>query len=147
MQKSITYQRGEYTFELLDGVLYSMNHYWFMDLGEGRIRCGFTPMVSQSMGETIDFEITINQGVKVVEYDVIGWIESMKAQNDLYALMSGIFVSSNPHLDIDLDDLVADPMGNGWLYEIQGHPPEHCFTLMDYLQHLDSCFEAHLGQS
>ena len=92
------------------------------------------------MGETIDFETTVNSGDQIIEYDVIGWIESMKAQNDLYAPMSGGFLRTNPHLDVDLDALVSDPMGAGWLYEIRGNPPAHAFTVDDYIRHLETCF-------
>ncbi len=76
----------------------------------------------------------------VTEGQEIGFIESKKAESDLFAPMTGRLVRFNRELLGDPSTINVDNYGAGWLFEVEGQG-ESLMTPEEYLHHLDAVWE------
>ncbi len=70
------------------------------------------------------------------ERQEIGFIESKKAESDLFSPTSGELVRFNEELLSDPSAINVDKYGNGWLFEMETKG-EELLTAPQYIDHLE----------
>ena len=80
-------------------------------------------------------------GRSVAQGESLGEIESVKAVSDIYAPVSGEIVAVNDKLTDDLEVLVADPFGAGWIAKIKIRDAAGLDELLDYAAYQKLCAE------
>jgi glycine cleavage system H protein len=78
--------------------------------------------------------------VQLTDRQQIGFIESKKAESDLYAPLPGLLSRFNENLLSDPSTINVDKYGEGWLFEIQGSG-QQLLSPEGYIEHLDAVWE------
>jgi len=126
--------------------LYSPTHAWAEEIAPKRWRVGITKFATRMLGEMVDLGFELNQGDPIKHGQIIGWLEGFKAISDLYAVINGQFVASNPLLEKAISGVSDSPYQDGWLYEAKGEPDPRCMAVDDYAGLLDSTIDKILEQ-
>lgn len=115
---------------------YCVNHMW-AQRRTTLTRFGFTAYAVRLLRDVYFLEWSVDENSWVNRQQQIGFIESKKAESDLYAPMAGLLVRFNPALLEDPSTINVDKYGHGWLFEMR---LEHDASLPveQYLQHLAS---------
>ena len=101
-----------------DGLRYSKEHEWARADGGGAATVGVTHFAQDSLGDVVFVELPA-AGDKVVQFEKMGEIESVKAVSDLYSPLSGTVIERNDAL-VDSPELVNDsPYEGGWMLRVQ----------------------------
>jgi glycine cleavage system H protein len=79
-------------------------------------------------------------GTPVSERQKIGFIESSKAESELFSPLSGQFAVINEELMSDPSAINTDKYGRGWIFEIAGDRSA-LLTPEQYIEHLASVWE------
>jgi glycine cleavage system H protein len=144
-EKSLRYKRARFITRFPTDRLYAASHFWLQEQAGGAWRIGFTGFAMRMLGEPVELEFQIQQGLDLELGQMVGWIEGFKAVTDLYSPMSGCFVGVNPSLDEDLAAVKAKPYGAGWLYEMSGEPGPDCVDARGYAALLDETIDRMTG--
>lgn len=108
---------------------YSKSHYWMAPVADeaGLWRVGFTKFATRMLGELVDAEFSVMPGEVIQPGQELGWVEGFKATSDVFSVMAGTFVGTNPLLAADACIVRSEPYLDGWLYAVRGEPePDHC---------------------
>jgi glycine cleavage system H protein len=117
MADDLTFLMGEFPARIPTDRRFSRNHMWLCDVG-GRLRFGFTAYAVRLLQDVYFLEWTHEPQIEVREREIIGFIESSKAESDLYAPVSGRLLAYNPALLQDPSAINLDSYGEGWLFEM-----------------------------
>eukprot|EP00003_Mantamonas_plastica_P015453 TRINITY_DN26186_c0_g1_i2.p1 TRINITY_DN26186_c0_g1~~TRINITY_DN26186_c0_g1_i2.p1 ORF type:complete len:168 (+),score=61.85 TRINITY_DN26186_c0_g1_i2:58-504(+) len=95
---------------------FTESHEWLqLDGKTGRV--GISQYAAKEIGDVVYVE-EIEADTEVEAGDVVTTIESVKATGDIYSPVAGVVTRGNEALE-DTPSLVdQDPMGEGWLFEI-----------------------------
>jgi len=145
-QKKKFYKRSTFVTHLPMNYLYSPTHAWAEEIAPKRWRVGITKFATRMLGEMVDLGFELNQGDPIKHGQIIGWLEGFKAISDLYAVINGQFVASNPLLEKAISGVSDSPYQDGWLYEAKGEPDPRCMAVDDYAGLLDSTIDKILEQ-
>lgn len=116
------------------------NHTWAQRQPGGVWRFGFSAYAVRLLQDVYFLDWHVEEGANVAEGQEIGFIESKKAESDLFAPMAGTLVRFNVELLGDPSMINVDHYGAGWLFEIAG-PGDNLMTPEEYLRHLDAVWE------
>ncbi len=145
--ESLLYKRSRFSTRLPVGRLYSPSHCWLEAQADGAWRVGLTKFATRILGEPVEIDFDVEVQTPIRAGTIVGWIEGFKAVTDLYSPLGGNFSGRNPGLDEDLEAVQRDPYGNGWLYLVEGTPPEDCVDAEGYVAILDGAIDKMLGKS
>lgn len=119
---------------------YSSEHEW-AKVENGRVRVGITKFAADRLSDVVFIELpAVGAAVKFME--PFGVIESVKAESDLYAPMSGTVVEINAALRDSPEVVNTDPYGQGWMIVVQPSDMKELDKLMPVDQYLKSIGEA-----
>ena len=135
------YKRSNFVTHLPVDCRYSPSHFWLADMGDGRLRVGFTKFATRMLGEIVEVRFEKKPGDALASGDIVGSIEGFKAISDLYCCADGEFTAANPALATNIDAVGDDPYGAGWLYEVLGEPDAKCITMEAYRGMLDATID------
>ena len=127
--------------------LYTASHFWVKEHEPGLWRVGLTKFAARMLGDVVDVGIDVNPGSTVQLGEALGWFEGFKARSDLYSVVAGRFVGSNPALEQDVDVIDRDRYGVGWLYAIEGRPDPDARDALGYVQWLDEVIDLMRGHT
>jgi glycine cleavage system H protein len=135
----LVFLMGAYEARVPTDRSYCANHMWAQPQGDTH-RFGLTAYAVRLLHDVYFLEWCVEEDVHVAERQMIGTIESKKAESDLYAPAAGRLVRFNAALMDDPSAINADHYGSGWLFELQVAggglmAPEQ------YLAHLGSVWE------
>ena len=82
----------------------------------------------------------VDEGIVLREKQLIGAIESKKAESDLFAPIAGKLSEFNPSLLRDPSAINVDKYGEGWLFEMDGDGSV-LLSPQEYIQHLEAVWE------
>jgi glycine cleavage system H protein len=85
------------------------------------------------LGELVEMVLDVAPGDPVGGGQRLGTVEGFKAVSDLYSVMEGVFVETNPLLATESCLTHSDPHGNGWLYAVRGRPAEGDLDVHGYV--------------
>jgi glycine cleavage system H protein len=95
---------------------------WCQSVGDNTHRFGFTAYAVRLMQDVYFLEWSVDAGTSVAMKQPIGFLESSKAQSELYAPLAGTITAFNTALLNDPSAVNADGYGAGWLFEMTGDP-------------------------
>lgn len=93
-------------------------HVWVDILGEGRVRIGVDPLGVETMGDLVQLYMQ-EPGTLLNRGDAFGSIEAAKFVGPLSMPLSGSILARNDAVLADPGLIAKDPMGEGWLLEIE----------------------------
>lgn len=102
-------------------------------------RCGFTSYAIRLMQDVYFLEWKFDAPRTVALKEEIGFIESSKAQSELYAPLAGTIESFNALLLNDPSAINTDGYGDGWLFAMAADPVG-TFSPEEYYQYLESAW-------
>jgi glycine cleavage system H protein len=93
---------------------------WCRAGADGVHALGFTAYAVRLMQDVYFLEWSVDAGTAVAAKQPIGFLESSKAQSELYAPVPGTVIAFNTALLHDPSAVNADGYGAGWLFDLAG---------------------------
>jgi dihydrolipoamide dehydrogenase len=108
---------------------YSSEHMWgrFTD---GHVRIGITDYAQHSLGD-VTFVRLPEVGATLAAGDVLGEVQSLKSDSEVYSPVAGKVAVVNGALSESPELVNDDPYGEGWICELESIGPEPDGGLMD----------------
>lgn len=126
---------GQYQAHLPGDRRYCRNHMWAQATAGGW-RVGFTAYAIRLMQDVYFLEWSVDPGTPLPCKARIGYIETSKAQSELYAPFAGVITTFNDALMHDPSLINLDGYGQGWLFEMttspMSQPPEDSMSVHEY---------------
>lgn len=113
-----------------DEIKYTPEHEWIKRTGESAVRIGITDYAQQQLGDVVFVQLP-DVGEQVSSGDAIGEVESTKSVSDLYAPLTGKITARNDQLDDEPELINSQPMGDGWMIEMELAEPDQWAELLD----------------
>ena len=109
---------------------YTADHLWAVATDGGRFRVGITDYAQDALGDVISVQLP-QVGAHFEAGEVFGVVESLKADSELYAPITGTVAATNEAL-AESPELVNDePYGGGWMCEVTPRASTPLETLLD----------------
>jgi glycine cleavage system H protein len=99
-------------------VRYTTEHEWVRVNDSGTITFGITDFAQESLGDIVYLDLPA-VGTALVAGNTCGEVESTKSVSDLYAPIDGQVLAVNEQAVSTPETVNQDPLGNGWLVELQ----------------------------
>ncbi len=135
----LVFMMGKFAAEFPQDRLYCRNHMWAAEQ-PGKFRFGFTAYAVRLLQDVYFLEWSVDGGTPLIEKQLIGNIESKKAESDLFAPTAGTLTEFNAELLSDPSAINVDKYGRGWLFEMET-TGEKFLSPAQYLEHLASVWE------
>lgn len=119
MSEPLTFLMGKHAAPVPKDRRYCKNHMWCKE-SDGSWRFGFTAYAVRLMQDVYFLEWSVDAGAAVAVKQPIGFLESSKAQSELYAPLAGTISGFNDALLNDPSAINADGYGAGWLFDFTG---------------------------
>lgn len=142
----LRYRRSRFSTRLPRNRLYTQSHFWLESVGAGQWRVGLTQFATRMLGDLVEYEFHLQAGARMEVGGTMGWIEGFKALSDLYAVVTGEFVSHNADLATDVTLLDRDPYHGGWLYRARGTADPRSVEVREYADLLDATIDRMLAE-
>ncbi len=139
MSDDLVFMMGQFEARFPVDRLYARNHMWAQRQDE-RVRFGFTAYAVRLLQDVYFLEWSVDAGVGLREKQLIGSIESKKAESDLFAPVAGTLYEFNPTLLKDPSAINTDKYGAGWLFDMTADAT-NLLSPDQYLAHLDAVWE------
>lgn len=111
-------------------LLYTREHEWLRDEGNGEFTVGITEHAQETLGDMVFVDLP-EVGTVVSAGDDCAVVESVKAASDIYAPLSGEIVAVNSDLS-DSPELVNEqPYQEGWIFRIKASDTAEMADLID----------------
>ncbi|MFG0262471.1 MAG: glycine cleavage system protein H [Novipirellula sp. JB048] len=140
-QPSFSFAMGDFTAEFPGDRMYVSNHMWARQTEGDRWRFGLTGYAVRLLQDVYFLEWEIEPPSTLESRQLIGAIESKKAESDLYAPIAGLLISINDAALEDPSIINADTYDEGWLFEIESSEVAALLSPADYEAHLTEAWE------
>ena len=131
---AVRFRHAHFTARFPVGHRYAPSHFWMTSVDGGEVwRVGMTKFATRMLGELVEMLLDVTPGAPVVGGQRLGTVEGFKAVSDLYSVMDGEFIETNPLLATESCLTHSDPHGNGWLYAVRGRPAEGDLDVHGYV--------------
>ncbi len=118
---------------------YSKEHEWVRLESDGTAVVGITQFAAESLGDVVFVDLPA-VGARLVQFQKLGEIESVKAVSDIFSPISGEVTQRNEQV-IESPELVnAGPYSQGWLLRLRYSDASEINNLMTAEQ-----YEAYLA--
>jgi glycine cleavage system H protein len=144
--KTVHYKRSHFATQLPVDHLYTPSHAWLAQQTDGSWHVGLTRFATRMLGHMVDHGFETAAGAVVQHGQIVGWIEGFKAISDLYCVVAGEFLGSNPELKQKLSLVDKDCYDAGWLYAARGEPDAKCMDVHAYRTLLDATIDKILAK-
>jgi glycine cleavage system H protein len=134
-----TFMMGKFEATFPTDRHYAKNHMWAALDGK-TIRFGFAAYAVRLLQDVYFLEWSVDAPNELTEKQQIGFIESSKAESDLYSPVGGNLLRFNENLLSDPSGINIDKYGEGWLFEMNADGVE-LLTAEEYLEHLTSVWD------
>ena len=139
MSEPLVFMMGKFQAQFPTDRQYAKNHMWAQ--GEpGSFRFGFSAYAVRLLQDVYFLEWSVESGTQLKQQQQIGFIESSKAESDLYAPMAGRLAKFHEELLSDPSAINVDKYGGGWLFDLEG-PGEELLSPQEYMDHLAVVWE------
>jgi glycine cleavage system H protein len=110
--------------EIPDDLLYTEEHEWIRQIGDGLVRIGITDYAQDQLGDVVYVELP-EEGKEVVKDDVLVEVESTKSVGEVYAPFAGTVSDVNESISTSPELVNQSPYENGWLVvlSLEGEMP------------------------
>jgi len=110
-------------------IKYTEDHEWLKVEGDSAV-VGITVHAQDALGDVVFVDLP-EVGKTLVQKDVAGVVESVKAAADVYMPVSGEVTEVNEALRADPSLANSDPLGAGWFFKVKLSNPSELDALMD----------------
>ncbi|MFC1521305.1 glycine cleavage system protein GcvH [Elusimicrobiota bacterium] len=110
-------------------IRYAKTHEWARKDSEKVFTVGISDFAQKEIRDIVYIELP-KVGTQLTKGSPCGMIESVKAAFDMYAPLSGTVTKVNDSAAQDVTAIHQDPLGKGWLYEMEPGNPSEFETLM-----------------
>lgn len=100
--------------EIPDDLLYTEEHEWIRQLGDGLVRIGITDYAQDQLGDVVYVELP-EVGKQVAKDDVLVEVESTKSVGEVYAPFAGTVSEVNEAVGQSPELVNQSPYQEGWL--------------------------------
>ncbi len=102
-----------------NGRLYTKDHTWVVVVGD-RARVGISEFAQKELGEIAYVQLP-KLGRRLSRGEVGCTVDSMKTSSEIYSPVSGIVVEVNSTVETEENCglINSDPLGSGWLFELE----------------------------
>jgi glycine cleavage system H protein len=100
--------------EIPDDLLYTEEHEWIRQMGDGQVRIGITDYAQDQLGDVVYVELP-DVGKQVVKDDVLVEVESTKSVGEVYAPFAGTVTEVNEAVGQSPELVNQSPYQEGWL--------------------------------
>ena len=135
----LVFMMGEFETRFPTDRQYCTNHMWAQNLGKVT-RFGFSAYAVRLLQDVYFLEWSVDDDTQLSQRQLIGSIESKKAESDLYAPVGGRLQQLNQALLEDPSAINVDKYGEGWLLEMQVDG-DAMLSAHEYIEHLDSVWD------
>ena len=139
MPDELIFAMGEFEARFPTDRRYAKNHMWAQPV-DGGFRFGFSAYAVRLLQDVYFLEWDIEPPAPLQQQQKIGFIESSKAESDLFAPLTGTLALVNDELLSDPSSINTDKYGGGWLFDILGDGAE-LLSPPAYIQHLEAVWE------
>ncbi|QDV82736.1 glycine cleavage system protein H [Planctomycetes bacterium TBK1r] len=145
--ESFTFAMGEFEATFPRDRHYAKNHMWAQCIEPGSgskgstWRFGLSAYAVRLLQDVYFLDWEVEAPSAVEHRQMIGAIESKKAESDLYAPVAGTLSAINEHVLSDPSLINADPYGAGWMIELDV-APDGSGVLLSPDQYADHLTEA-----
>jgi glycine cleavage system H protein len=115
-------------------VRYTTEHEWVRVNDTGTVTFGITDYAQDALGDIVYLALP-DVGSSLAAGETCGEVESTKSVSDLYAPIDGQVIGVNDQAVAAPENVNQDPMGVGWLVEVQPTNPaqvDGLLTAADY---------------
>jgi glycine cleavage system H protein len=147
MSADLVFMMGKFQAKFPADRQYAKNHMWAQPVesdltGEATPlwRFGFTAYAVRLLQDVYFLDWTIDAGAQLTERQLIGNIESSKAESELYAPVAGTLTEFNQELLTDPSAINVNTYGPGWLFAIAS-TGDTLLSPDDYLAHLETAWK------
>ena len=140
MSNELIFLMGQFEAGIPTDRRYARNHMWALGDAE-QLRFGFSSYAVRLLQDVYFLDWSIDAGSQVKTKDLMGLIESKKAESDLFAPVAGTLREFNQELLADPSAINVDKYGVGWLFEMATADVSSLLTPEQYLEHLGSVWE------
>jgi glycine cleavage system H protein len=140
MPETLIFMMGKFAASLPGELRYARNHMWCRPKDAGHMSFGFTAYAVRLMQDVYFLDWQVNAGDALQLRQLIGHIETSKAQSDLFAPVAGTLVAFNQELLQDPTPINVDNYGAGWLFDMATDGAA-TMTAGEYYQFLDANWE------
>lgn len=121
---------------------YAKTHEWVhvQTTEDGRLLAtvGLTDFAIQALADLVFIELPA-VGNELQAGEPLGQIESVKAVSDIYSPVTGRVTEVNSRLVEHLEELTADPFGQGWIARLEVTDPASLDGLLDHADYQAQC--------
>lgn len=114
----LTFAMGEFSATFPRDRSYVTNHMWAKSIGSGGWRFGLTAYAVRLLQDVYFLDWLVSVGQSLGHRQMLGSIESKKAESDLFSPLAGTLSAINDEALSDPSIINADPYGDGWMIEI-----------------------------
>jgi len=116
--------------------LYTRDHAWVVVAGK-RARVGISDFAQKELGEIAYVELP-PPGRRLSRGDTGCTVDSMKTSSEIYSPLSGTVISVNSALETEDNCALinSDPLGSGWLFELEMEDPAELDFLLAEKEYL-----------
>jgi glycine cleavage system H protein len=100
-----------------EDLLYSTGHTWVRPT-EDHVRIGMTDYAQSMLGEIVFISLP-EIGTELLAGQLLGELESIKAESDIESPVSGTVLKTNRVLEASPELMNDDPYGEGWMVDVQ----------------------------
>lgn len=112
---------------------FTKNHEWIRVEGS-EAYVGISDFAQSELGEIVFVDIT-GVGEALLQDEVFGSVEAVKAVSDLFLPVGGTVLEANPELDDHPELINQEPYDGGWIIKISITKPEELQGLLSYEQY------------
>lgn len=113
-----------------DQLKYSDSHEWIDPADPSAAPVGITDHAQEELTDVVYLELP-EVGRQISKGEAIAVVESVKAANEIYAIVSGEVVAVNEALADDPSAVNTDPYGAGWMIKVMLTDESELDALMD----------------
>lgn len=139
MSGHLVFMMGEFEAQFPTDRRYAKNHMWAHQMGD-LLRFGFSAYAVRLLQDVYFLDWHIDAPAELTAQQEIGFIESKKAESDLFAPIPGRLVSINQDVLSDPSTINVDKYAAGWLFEMQAETDE-LLSPPQYIEHLEGVWE------
>lgn len=110
-------------------IKYTEDHEWLKVEGDSAV-VGITVHAQDALGDVVFVDLP-EVGKTLVQKDVAGVVESVKAAADVYMPVSGQVTEVNEALRADPSLANSDPLGAGWFFKVKLSDASQLAALLD----------------
>lgn len=133
------------TFNMIpDDRTYTSNHEW-VKIDAEVVRMGITMPILKELGPLIALELPQPNDVMMVGL-AIGTVESMDRLHEIMPPADAMILDVNKELEWDLETLMEDPYGEGWLIKMKVDDPDQLRKLLPPSAYREQCEKLQKGE-